>query len=63
MRIELGMENGESISIEIGDRTPDGKGYYIKLRNNRDIYTVDSTWYEVMERLVLDPPYPATEKK
>jgi len=63
MRIQLSLENGESIDIEVGDVTPDGGAYYIRLSDSRDVYTVDHTWYRVLERLVLEPPYPEPEER
>jgi hypothetical protein len=62
MTVELILENKDSINIEIGDRTLDGQTYYIKQLNSKTVYTVDYTWYDVLERLVLDPPYPESEK-
>jgi hypothetical protein len=58
MRIRVGLADGSVINVEVGDRTPDGEGYYIKLADSPALYTVDHTWYEVLERLVLAPPYP-----
>ena len=63
MRIQLTLENEDSINIEVGERTPDHQAYYIKLRNSRDLYTVDYTWYNVLERLVLAPPIPVPEEQ
>jgi hypothetical protein len=62
MKVELILDNEETINIEIGDRTLNGQTYYIKQLNSKAVYTVDYTWYDVLERLVLDPPYPASEK-
>lgn len=61
MTIGLTLKNGHSFKIEVGDRTPDGQAYYIRLANARDIYTVHHTWRDVLERLVLEPPYPTPE--
>lgn len=61
MRIRLALEDGAVINIDVGDSTPDRQAYYIRLADSRAIYTVDYTWYGVLERLVLDPPYPAGE--
>lgn len=58
MQITLGLKDGTGLSIDAGDRTPDGLAYYVMLTDARDVYTVDATWYGVLERLVLDPPYP-----
>ena len=61
MKIDLTLENEDTVNIEVGDSTLDGQAYYIKLVNSKDIYTVHYTWYEVLERLVLEPPYPEPE--
>jgi len=58
IRIVLTLENDDLINVEVGDRTPDGRAYYIKLLSSRDVYAVDHTWVEVLERLVREPPYP-----
>jgi len=63
MKISLVLENEDAINIEVGDRTLDGQAYYIKQIDSRVVYTVDYTWYEVLARLVLDPPYPEPEKQ
>lgn len=61
MRIHLTMESGEIIEAEVGDPTPASQGYYIRRSGSRDVYSVDHTWYEVLERLVLEPPYPGPD--
>jgi hypothetical protein len=58
MRIALTLRNKETIDIIAGDSTPDHQACYIKLFDAKEVYTVDYTWYDVLERLVLDPPYP-----
>ena len=58
MRIELALQDKKTIAIEVGDETPDNQACYIRVMSSRDVYTVDLTWCEVLERLVLDPPYP-----
>ena len=63
MKIALTLENEDIITVEVGDSTPDGQAYYIKLIDSRDVYSVHHTWYDVLERLVLDPPYPEPEEK
>ncbi|MBI3931365.1 MAG: DUF4340 domain-containing protein [Chloroflexi bacterium] len=57
MKIALTLENGEEVSIIVGDRTPDGKAFYVKAPDTNDVALVDYTWYEVLERLVKEPPY------
>jgi len=61
MKIDLTLENEDTINIEVGDSTPDGQACYIKLVKSNDVYTVHYTWYEVLERLVLEPPYPESK--
>jgi hypothetical protein len=58
MRIRLGLKDETGLSIDVGDQTPDGLAFYVMLTDVRDVYTVDATWYGVLERLVLEPPYP-----
>ena len=63
MQIDLTLENQKTIEIDVGDPTPDRQGYYVRLRASRDIYTVHESWYHVLERLVLDPPYPDPDEE
>ncbi len=62
MRIDLLLEDGRTINIEVGDSTLDGQNYYIRLADSPNVYTVDYTWHDVIARLVLDPPYPKPEE-
>lgn len=59
LAIELILKDGTVYNIEVGDSTPSGNTYYIRIKEERDIYTVDYTWYNVISRLVTEPPYPA----
>ena len=61
MLITIGTESDERVQVEIGDRTPVGDAYYFVVSGTRDVYTIDYSWYEVLERLVTEPPYPAHE--
>lgn len=63
MLIDLVLEDESTISIEVGDSTLDGENYYIRLTDSRNIFTVDYTWYYVLARLVLEPPYPESEEE
>ena len=63
MQIDLTLENQKTIEIDVGDHTPDRQGFYVRLRESRDIYTVHESWYGVMERLVVDPPYPDPDEE
>lgn len=57
MKITLTLEDGKVINIEVGDKTPDGKNFYVKAPDRNDVATVDITWYDVIERIVKEPPY------
>lgn len=57
MTITLDTDKGRRIAIEVGDPTPTGRDHYLRLAASREIHTVDRTWYDVLERLVVEPPY------
>ena len=57
MEIILTLEDGDILNIKVGDRTPDGNAFYVQAPNSNDVCLVDYTWYEVLERLVKEPPY------
>ena len=55
--ITLTLNDDKVYNIDVADATPSGGAYYIRLTDTRDIYTVDYSWYDVVARLVTDPPY------
>ncbi|MFC2025146.1 DUF4340 domain-containing protein [Chloroflexota bacterium] len=57
MEITLTMQNGDILHVKVGDSVPDGHAYYVQSPYSNDVATVDRTWYEVIERLVTEPPY------
>jgi hypothetical protein len=57
MEITLTLENNSTLKISVGDNTPDGSNYYVRAPGSNAVATVDYTWYEVLERLVKEPPY------
>ncbi len=57
MEITLIIEGGDIINIKVGDKTPDGNTYYVQVVGSNDVALVDFTWYDVLERLVKEPPY------
>ena len=63
MTLGLTLIEGDRVEVIVGDATPDGRSYYIKQMPDSDIYTVDFTWYRVVERLVTEPPYPPPDQK
>ena len=61
MKLSLTTMDAEVWTIEVGDSVPDGHAYYVRLAASDDVYTVDATWYDVLERIVTEPPYPPEE--
>lgn len=61
MAITLTMENEDILYIKVGDSTPDGINYYIQVPDSNAVALVDYTWFDVLSRLVNEPPYPPTE--
>lgn len=57
MKITLSLEDGNILYINVGDSTPNGKNFYIQAPGTTDVATVDIAWYEVIARLVKEPPY------
>lgn len=62
IKLTLTKEDEGVVNIEIGDAVPGGNDRYIRLVESNDVYTVYGVWYEVIERLVLEPPYPPEEE-
>lgn len=57
MEVTLTLEDGTILNIAVGDWTPDGNAFYMQVPQSNDVCLVDYTWYEVIERLVTEPPY------
>ena len=58
--MSIHLEHGadrEVIDLAIGDQTPDTVSYFVQMVGTETIYTIDYTWYDIMEGLVRDPPY------
>jgi hypothetical protein len=47
----------ETIESDVGDLTPDGENCYVRALGSNQVALVDITWYQVLERLVKEPPY------
>jgi hypothetical protein len=45
------------IESDVGDKTIDGVNYYVRAPGSNRVALVDHLWYEVLERLVKEPPY------
>ncbi|MDD5287754.1 MAG: DUF4340 domain-containing protein [Dehalococcoidales bacterium] len=55
----LTLDDESIYEAQVGDSNPDGTTYYVRLTDSRDVYTVDASWYEVLARIVTEPPYVA----
>ena len=62
MDIILTLEDEDILNITLGNRTPDGNAFYVKAPGSNDVALVDYLWYEVIERLVKQPPYAPLEE-
>ncbi len=50
------LKNGSIYTVLIGDRTPSGDSYYIRNKDDDQIYLVDFTWGNEIARFVTEPP-------
>ena len=57
MLITLELADNTIMKISVGDQTPDGNNYYVKAPDFNAVATVDYTWYDVLEKIVKEPPY------
>ena len=58
LKIRLTLNDDSVYNVEVGDSVPGGQTYYVRLAELKDVYTVDYTWYDVIARLVTEPPFP-----
>ena len=60
--ISLTTKSGQTVTINLGDLTPTEDGYYVSVEDPRDnLYIIHSSWVDVLERLLAEPPYPVEE--
>ncbi|MBI4296014.1 MAG: DUF4340 domain-containing protein [Chloroflexi bacterium] len=57
MEIVMTLKEGRTLSITVGDQTPDGNRHYVRAPNTNVVATVDGSWFEVLAGLVRNPPY------
>ncbi len=60
MVMTISTSKGGSLRVNIGDNVPDASSFYMQVPETRDVAVVDYSWYYVFDRLVTEPPYPAT---
>ncbi|MBI4302194.1 MAG: DUF4340 domain-containing protein [Chloroflexi bacterium] len=58
MEIVVTLKEGKKVDILVGDKSPDGQYYYLKLRDFLPVYLIDVGWGDVFTRLVIEPPRP-----
>jgi hypothetical protein len=56
----VSFANGTSHKIEIGNMTPTGSGYYVRYDDEK-IYVISQSGIDAILKLLIAPPYPATE--
>jgi len=59
-RVHVSTSRNQEVDVLIGDATPDTTGYYVKVVGTDILYVVNSSWVDVINRLVNEPPYPPT---
>jgi len=57
-RITLRLRDDRSLTVLMGDLTPDGSGQYVMLEGSPRLFVVDAGWGQVLGRLATEPPYP-----
>lgn len=57
-KIDVSLTGDRLITLRLGDKTPDGGAHYAQIGDVNDLYLVDSSWGDVISRLVTEPPYP-----
>ena len=55
--ITVGLEGIGEVEIRLGDTTPDGGKHYAQFEDDPGIYLIDSSWGDVISRLVTEPPH------
>jgi hypothetical protein len=63
MIVILGVKGRKNpLEILFGGQTPGEDHTYVKLKDHSPVYLIHSTFFQVLERLVLEPPRPAVSK-
>jgi len=52
------LNNGEMLNVILGDETPDGAAHYAKMQGFPQLFLIDSSWGQVLIRIVDVPPIP-----
>lgn len=63
MIVILGIKGRKDpLEILFGARTPGEDHFYVKVKHSSPVYLIHGTYFQVLERLVLEPPRPAVSK-
>lgn len=57
-RIRISLAGGPTLTVLLGDLTPDGTGQYVMLEGSPRLFVVDAGWGRVLGELATRPPYP-----
>jgi hypothetical protein len=63
LRISLLLTGGKEMNINVGDATPNGAYYYVQAPSTTDIALVDYTWYDILAKIIIEPPYVPAEEE
>lgn len=55
MLVQLTLDDRQRVEAHIGDRLPDGTGYYIVLAGARPVYSIDYAWFRELARPLATP--------
>jgi len=59
LTVTLTLRDNSQVSIELGNATPDGQSNYaMAVGGGNELVLVDSSWGNVIGKLISDPPYP-----
>jgi hypothetical protein len=56
LRVTLTLADSRRVEIDVGGGTPDDASDYVRRADSNNVYSLDKSWAEVVERLVVDPP-------
>lgn len=57
-RYTIGLRDGTERVLLVGDKTPNGQSTYAQVQGFPQLVLVDTSWSDVLDRLVLEPPVP-----
>ncbi len=58
LSISVLLRDGSTVSLDIGKSTPNKGAHYARVVGYPQLVTIDSSWGDVLSRLVNEPPYP-----